>query len=120
MIDAFSAVVKLSSSSLWLSLFSARMYVYDVLFFACKFMPLFFSFIFPREEMSHKKRRESTKIFFRRNHPKELRFFLIYIFLKKYAESMQKVCSAKALLCLTLSTYLVLQQLSYFKPNQNR
>ena len=25
---------------------------------------------------------------------------------------MQKVCSAKALLCLTLSTYLVLQQLS--------
>ena len=57
------------------------MYVYDVLFFACKFMPLFFSFIFPREEMSHKKRRESTKIFFRRNHPKELRFFLIYIYI---------------------------------------
>mgnify|MGYP001310460478 CR=1 FL=1 len=57
------------------------MYVYDVLFFACKFMPLFFSFIFPREEMSHKKRRESTKIFFRRNHPKELRFFTIYIYI---------------------------------------
>ena len=28
---------------------------------------------------------------------------------------MQKVCSAKALLCLTLSTYLVLQQLSLFQ-----
>jgi hypothetical protein len=39
----------------------------------------------------------------------------IYIFLIKYAESMQKVCSAKALLCLTLSTYLVLQQLSLFQ-----
>ena len=30
---------------------------------------------------------------------------------------MQKVCSAKALLCLTLSTYLVLQQLSLFQTN---
>ena len=28
---------------------------------------------------------------------------------------MQKVCSAKALLCLTLSTYLVLQQVSLFQ-----
>ena len=28
---------------------------------------------------------------------------------------MQKVCSAKALLCLTLSTYLVLQQLSLYQ-----
>jgi hypothetical protein len=35
----------------------------------------------------------------------------IYILIK-YAESMQKVCSPKTLLCLTLSTYLVLQQLS--------
>ena len=33
----------------------------------------------------------------------------------KYAESMQKVCSAKALLCLTLSAYLVLQQLSLYQ-----
>ena len=39
----------------------------------------------------------------------------IYLFLIKYAESMQKVCSAKALLCLTLSTYSVLQQLSLFQ-----
>ena len=39
----------------------------------------------------------------------------IYIFLIKYAKSMQKVCSAKALLCLTLSAYLVLQQLSLFQ-----
>ena len=38
-----------------------------------------------------------------------------YMFLRKYAKSMQKVCSAKALLCLTLSTYLVLQQLSLFQ-----
>jgi hypothetical protein len=30
---------------------------------------------------------------------------------------MQKVCSAKALLCLTLSTYLVLQQLRLFQTN---
>ena len=28
---------------------------------------------------------------------------------------MQKVCSLKTLLCLTLSTYLVLQQLSLFQ-----
>jgi len=38
----------------------------------------------------------------------------IYILIK-YAESMQKVCSPKTLLCLTLSTYLVLQQLSLFQ-----
>ena len=38
-----------------------------------------------------------------------------YLFLIKYAESMQKACSAKALLCLTLSTYLVLQQLSLYQ-----
>ena len=38
-----------------------------------------------------------------------------YIFLRKYAESMQKVCSAKTLLCLTLSAYSVLQQLSLFQ-----
>ena len=37
------------------------------------------------------------------------------IFLRKYAKSMQKVCGAKALLCLTLSTYSVLQQLSLFQ-----
>ena len=30
---------------------------------------------------------------------------------------MQKVCSAKALLCLTLSTYSVLQQLSLFQTD---
>ena len=41
--------------------------------------------------------------------------YIIYIFLRKYAKSMQKVCSAKALLCLTLSTYLVLQQLSLYQ-----
>jgi len=40
----------------------------------------------------------------------------VYIFLRKYAKSMQKVCSAKTLLCLALSTYFV----SHFKPNQNR
>ena len=53
---------------------SERMYVYDLLF-VCKVMP-FFPF-----EMSHKKRRESTKtgddhgFSFLRNHPKELRFY---------------------------------------------
>jgi hypothetical protein len=41
----------------------------------------------------------------------------LHIFLQKYAESMQKVCSAKTLLYLTLSTYLVLQQLSLFQTN---
>ena len=87
MIGALSVVVLLSSSSYSLTLAreSGCVFIRRTLF-ACKFVCRFF----PLNEMSHKKRRESTKtpgedrgFSFLRNHPEELRFFTIYIYITR-------------------------------------